>query len=154
MDKEKEAEVAKVCVGSSTATPNATAAAAAANNNKQAPAAEAKKAPSTGPRRHSTRSVKAPTPFSPPMGGNKGVSTTAKRAIGGSASGLSDNHKGRFVPILYDMVEETHEVGQDMISWSRDGKSFTIDPNHPDLESTIEKYFSRKKEITQDCVGC
>jgi hypothetical protein len=80
------------------------------------------------------------------MGGNKGVSTAAKRAIGGSASGVSD-HKGRFVPILYDMVEETHEEQQDMISWSRDGKSFTIDPNHPGLETTIEGYFSRKKRI-------
>ena len=77
------------------------------------------------------------------MGGNSGVSTTAKRAIGGSASGVSD-HKGRFPPILYDMVEETHEDEPDMISWSRDGKSFSISPHHPNLENTIEQYFSRK----------
>jgi HSF-type DNA-binding len=119
--------------------------------------ADAKKPPSTsnakdkGPRRQSTRSVKAPKPFSPPMGGIKGVSATAKKALAssskkGSSSTVSLNNvdRGRFMPILYDLIEETHNEDQDIISWSRDGKSFVINHEHDDLEAKIEEYFSRK----------
>lgn len=135
MEKEKGGSAAKTDAGSSSAK------ATGAAGNK--PATATGSTATTGARRHSTRSVKAPTPFSPPMGGNKGVSTTAKRAIGGSASGVES--KGRFVPTLYDMVEETHDTQPDIISWSRDGKSFTINQNHPELEDIILEYFSRKK---------
>ncbi|KAG7344215.1 HSF-type DNA-binding protein [Nitzschia inconspicua] len=103
-----------------------------------------------GPRRQSTRSVKAPKPFSPPMGGIKGVSATARKALatsGGkkassSTVSLNSPGHGRFMPILYDMIEETHHENQNIISWSRDGKSFSIFSDHRALEETISKYFS------------
>jgi hypothetical protein len=103
-----------------------------------------------GPRRQSTRSIKAPKPFSPPMGGIKGVSATAKKALAITSSnkkGSSLNnpdHQRRFIPILYGLIEETHNENQDIISWSRDGKSFVINQEHDELEETILRYFSRK----------
>jgi hypothetical protein len=122
----------------------------ATTDDKKPPSSSASK--NDGPRRHSTRSIKAPKPFSPPMGGIKGVSATAKKALvskkkKGSSSNISLNnpdHQRRFIPILYDLIEETHNENQNIISWSRDGKSFSVNPEHDELEETIEGYFSRK----------
>jgi hypothetical protein len=110
-------------------------------------------------RRQSTRSVKAPTPFSPPMGGIKGISATAKKALASSSSGnkkasTSSVTSGspirrQFVPILYDLIEDTHNENPNIISWSRDGKSFTIHADHKDLDETIRQYFSRKFPVVK-----
>lgn len=130
----------------------------ATKTTASAPTAEAKSPPTDttstsknkGPCRQSTRSVKATKPFSPPMGGIKGVSSTAKKALArnkGSLSNVSLNdpeHQRRFMPLLYDLIEETHNENQDIISWSRDGKSFVMNTDHEDLEQTIERFFGRK----------
>ncbi len=128
-----------------------------AENKKSFSSSSASNVETSGSRRQSTRSIKPPKAFSPPLEHLKGSSKIKKgtnpnngskkpttNAVPHNPSGNGNENRGRFALILYDLVEDTHKLNPSMISWSVDGKSFIMHPDHEDLEARIEEYYSRK----------
>jgi hypothetical protein len=80
------------------------------------------------PLRQSSRSIKAPKPFSPNL-----ISSSVTKA------NASDN----FICGLYDMIDEFDKSAPSLMRWSTDGAAFVVNPDHPELESVLEHYLGR-----------
>ena len=57
----------------------------------------------------------------------------------------TSDDKLRFpVKLFYMIQQEDTGKSTDFCRWSQDGRSFLLNPNHPDLEKTLQRHFARK----------